>query len=239
MFSNLVLRNGAANVGNLFITVPSQKTTSIKTHGLAEELRKTARRTQCLIKFPYAGLSLIEKLDYDDFMRVIVYNDADEIRQYLSSTDAGIIDELMSFLESENFSESMRDFNREDYDLFKKVMRECFLIFPEGSRSYIDPDGAVVMKYINPKYFQAYMRPGDYIAPINLVGGSDLTRGWRLRPARLGISMDEPFMVTAGMLENYEEAGLDVMRKIAALPNIKQVRFKDEIQFRKKPGEEE
>ena len=33
MFSNVVLRNGAANVGNLFITVPSQKTTAIKTRG--------------------------------------------------------------------------------------------------------------------------------------------------------------------------------------------------------------
>ena len=88
------------------------------------------------------------------------------------------------------------------------------------------------MKYINPKYFEAYMRPGDYIAPVNLVGGSDLTRGWRLRPALLGISMDDPFEVTVKMLRNFEEAGLAVMKKIAALPNIKTVRFKEEIQFR-------
>jgi len=105
-------------------------------------------------------------------------------------------------------------------------------IFPEGSRSYVDPDGAVVMKYINPRYFEAYMRPGDYIAPVNLVGGSDLTRGWRLRRARLGISMDDPFEVTARMLKNFEKAGLAVMQKIAALPNIKIVRFKEEIQNR-------
>ena len=133
-----------------------------------------------------------------------------------------------------NFPETMKDFSVEDYNLFRNIMGECFLIFPEGSRSNIDTDGTVVMKYINPKYFEAYMRPGDFIAPINLVGGSDLTRGWKLRPATLGISMDEPYKVTAKMLKNFEEAGLSVMKRIAALPNIKKVRFDDTIQFRKK-----
>ena len=39
MFSNVVLRNGAANVGNLFVTVPSQKTTAILvTHDREEAL---------------------------------------------------------------------------------------------------------------------------------------------------------------------------------------------------------
>jgi len=131
----------------------------------------------------------------------------------------------------------MKEFSIEDYNLFKNVMGESFLIFPEGSRSYIDPDGSVVMKYINPKYFDAYMRPGDYIAPINLVGGSDLTRGWKLRKAKLGISMDDPFEVTPVMLKNFEEAGLDVMKKIANLPNIKDVRYKEEIQFKKRTEE--
>jgi hypothetical protein len=116
-------------------------------------------------------------------------------------------------------------------------MRECFLIFPEGSRSYSDADGAVVMKYINPKYMQAYMRPGDVIAPVNLVGGSDITRGWRLRSAALGISMAEPVEVTQKMLENYEEESLNVMRTIAGLPNIKKVRFKDEIQFKRQAAQ--
>ncbi|MFZ2633631.1 MAG: hypothetical protein WA081_12880 [Desulfosalsimonadaceae bacterium] len=233
MFSNVVIRNGAANVGNLFFTVPSQKTTSIKTEGLAEELRKTARRTQCLIKMPDAGLYLIKKLGYDDFMKVFVNSGTDTFTQYTSFLDAEHIEELSAFLETENFSDAMKDFHREDYRLFKNIMHECFLIFPEGSRSYSDADGAVVMKYINPKYMQAYMRPGDYIAPVNLVGGSDITRGWRLRSAPLGISMAGPIEVTPKLLENYEEEALNVMRTIAGLPNIKNVRFKDEVQFKR------
>jgi len=232
MFSNVVLRNGAANVGNLFITVPSQKTTAIQTHGLAEELRKTAKRTQCLIKFPDSGLKLIKKFDYTDFMNAFVYGNDETFKIYTSSLSNKEIKELKAFFKSYNFSENMKDFTMEDYDLFKKVLGESFLIFPEGSRSYIDPDGSVVMKYINPKYFEAYLRPGDYIAPINLVGGSDLTRGWRLRSAKLGISMDDPFEVTDKMMKNFEEAGLDVMKKIAALPNIKNVKYKEEIQFK-------
>ena len=232
MFSNIVLRNGAANVGNLFITVPSQKTTSIQTHGLVEELRRTAIRTQCLIKLPDSGLKLIKLLDYNSFMNVFVKGDEETLKSHSSHLKSREIRELKEFLKTYNYSQNMKDFSVEDYELFKNVMGESFLIFPEGSRSNTDPDGAVVMKYVNPKYFEAYMRPGDYIAPVNLVGGSDLTRGWRLKPARLGISMDIPFKVTAKMLKNFEEAGISIMKKIAALPNIKDVRFKEEIQFR-------
>lgn len=238
MFSNVVLRNGAANVGNLFITVPSQKTTAIQTHGLAEELRKTAKRTQILIKLPDSGLKMIKKFDYTDFMNAFVNGDENTFNIYTSSLNAKEFKELKTFFKTYNFSENMKEFSLEDYNLFKQVLGESFLIFPEGSRSYIDPDGSVVMKYINPKYFEAYMRPGDYIAPINLVGGSDLTRGWKLRSAKLGISMDTPFEVTEKMMKNFEEAGLDVMKKIAALPNIKEVRYKEEIQFKVRPDKE-
>jgi len=230
MFSNLVLRNGAANVGNLFVTVPSQKTTAIRTSGLAEELKKTARRTQCLIKLPDAGLYLIRKFSYDDFMKVVVNGPADELARHTPLMDEKTQNDLAHFLESENFSEAMRDFSRKDYDLFKQIMKESFLIFPEGSRSYTDPDGAVVLKYINPKYLQAYMRPGDVIAPISLVGGSDIARGWHLHSATLGISMGEPVDVTPEMLKNYEEEGVAIMKGIAGLPNIKTVRFKEEVQ---------
>jgi len=232
MFSNVVLRNGAANVGNLFITVPSQKTTAIQTHGLAEELRKTAKRTQILIKLPDSGLKLIKQFSYTDFMNAFVNGSNETFKLYTSSLSTKEIKEIKTFFKAYNFSENMKAFSAEDYDLFKQVLGESFLIFPEGSRSYIDPDGSVVMKYINPKYFEAYLRPGDYIAPINLVGGSDLTRGWRLRAATLGISMAEPFEVTDKMMNNFEEAGLDVMKKIASLPNIKDVKYKEEIQFK-------
>lgn len=237
MFSNVVLRNGAANVGNLFITVPSQKTTTIKTQGLAEELRKTAKRTQCLIKLPDAGLYLIKKLPYEDFMNAMVKGVPEAFTQHTSFLDTEEKNKLTHFLETENFAKAMKDFSKEDYDLFKKVMKESFLIFPEGSRSYIDPDGAVVLKYINPKYLQSYMRPGDFIAPINLVGGSELTRGWHLRLATLGISMGEPMEVTPEMIENYEEEGINIMRNIARLPNIKDVRFKEEIQYKREKNE--
>ncbi len=239
MLSNIVLRNGAANVGNLFLTVPSQKTTAIQTHGLAEELRKTAKRTQILIKLPDSGLKLIRKFDYNDFMRAFVNGNDESFKIYTASLKPGEIKEIKAFFKSYNFSENMKDFSFEDYNLFKNVMGESFLIFPEGSRSNIDPDGSVIMKYINAKYFDAYMRPGDYIAPINLVGGSDFTRGWRLRSAMLGISMDDPFEVTAKMLSNFEEEGLAVMKKIAALPNIKNVKYKEKIQFGKKPEKPE
>jgi hypothetical protein len=225
MFSNVVIRNGAANVGNLFLTVPSQKTTTIRTEGLAAELKKTARKTQFLIKLPDAGLMLIEKLDYEEFMGAVNNIDTAASDQIASLMEPEKVNELKTFLIDENYIGALKDFKREDFYLFKNIMRESFLLFPEGSRSHTGPGGEVVMKYVNPKYMQAYMRPGDYIAPVNLVGGSDLTRGWRLRPARLGISLDEPFEITAKMLENYKEEGLNVMRKIAALPNIKKVIF--------------
>ncbi|MFO8112903.1 MAG: hypothetical protein R6T92_10380 [Desulfosalsimonadaceae bacterium] len=228
MFSNLVLRNGAANVGNLFVTVPSQKTTAIRTEGLAEALQQTSRKTRCLIKLPDAGLMLIETLDYDEFMASVVHGNGDAFQRYSAQLQPEKASELKDFLNAEDYGEVMGDFTRQDFELFKTIMRECFLLFPEGSRSHIGPDGEVIMKHVNPKYMAAYMRPGDYIAPVNLVGGSDLARGWRLRPARLGISLDDPFEVTAEMIHNYREEGLAVMRKIAALPNIKPVRFEQE-----------
>ncbi|MGM0452968.1 MAG: hypothetical protein ACQERN_07370 [Thermodesulfobacteriota bacterium] len=225
MFSNVVLRNGAANVGNLFVTVPSRKTTEIQTEGLAEALRKTAGKTQFLIKLPDAGLMLIDKLDYQAFISTMRELESSEFPPPCSLLPPEKAGELKAFLETQNFGDIMKELHQQDFDLFKNVMRESFLIFPEGSRSYTGPEGEVIMKYVNPKYIQAYMRPGDFIAPISLVGGSDLARGWRLRSAKLGLCMDEPLEVTADMIENYEEAGLHVMRKIAALPNLKTVIF--------------
>lgn len=237
MFSNVVLRNGAANVGNLFVAVPSQKTTAIKTSGLAEELQKTAAKTQCLIKLPDAGLYLIKKLNYHEFKTLMINRDTTEFEPHTSFFDTGKLDELMAYLEAGNFYETMQDLKEEDYCLFKNIMKECFIIFPEGSRSYTDPDGSVVLKYINPKYMQAYMRPGDYIAPVNLVGGSDITRGWRLSSATLGISLGDPYEITAEMMENYKIEGVNVMKTIADLPNIKKVRFKEEIQSKRSSNE--
>lgn len=233
MFSNIILRSGASNVGNLFLTVPSQKTTVIQTHGLADELKKTARRTQELIKMPDSGLKLIEKYGYDEFMNAFVLGSADHsaYTAFLTRTESA---EFEAYFKASGFQEAMKDFGIEDYSIFKNVMRESFLIFPEGSRSYIDPDGSVVMKYVNLKFFEIYMRKGDYIAPISVVGGSDVTNGWRLRKARFGISMAEPYEVTARMMKNPEEAGLNLVKQIASLPNIKKVKFKEEIQFKTK-----
>lgn len=231
MFSNLVLRNGAANVGNLFVTVPSQKTTAIKTSGLAEELRKTARRTQNLIKFPDAGLYLVKKLNYTEFKAAM--SESEDLERHCGFIEEEQIEGLKAYIQENRMSEAMKNLREEDYLLFKQVMRECFLIFPEGTRSHVDTDGGVRMKYINPRYMEAYMRPGDFILPVNLVGGSDIARGWRLRPAKLGISIGDPIEVTSTMLADYENAGLDVMRKIAALPNIKAVRFMDKREWQR------
>ncbi len=227
MFSNLVLRNGAANVGNLFVTVPSQKTTAVKTQGLAEELRKTARRTQSLIKFPDAGLYLMKKLEFEEFKSVI--RDSGMLEKHAGFIDGEQKEALVGFINDNRISQVMEEVSEKDYTLFREVMRECFLLFPEGSRSHIDPDGAVSIKYVNPRYLKAYMRPGDFIVPTNLVGGSDIAKGWRLRPAKLGISLDEPVEVTETMIENYDTEGLEVMRKIAELPNIKTVRFNEAL----------
>ncbi|MCL1834195.1 MAG: hypothetical protein FWG49_06810, partial [Leptospirales bacterium] len=232
MLSNVVLRNGAANVGNLFITVPSQKTTAIQTQGLADELKKTAKRTQCLIKMPNSGLNIIRELDYDTFMNAFVNGNDKTFKTFTSSLNAKEAKEFKDYFDSYEFPESMKDFTIEDYNLFKNIMDDCFIIFPEGSRSYIEPDGSVVMKYFNPRYFDAYMKPGDYVIPINVAGGSDFARGWVLRRAIMGIAMDDPFEVTAKMMKNSEDIGIDVMKKVAALPNIKKVFFKEEIQFK-------
>ena len=231
--SNIILRNGAANVGNMFITVPSQKTTEIKTHGLADELRKTAKRTHCTVKMPGGGLDIIEKLDFAGFRKFFIDCDEKMFTTMTADLTKTQVNELKAFLKSSGFPENMKDFTVEDYDLFKNIMREAFLLFPEGSRSFIDPDGAQVMKYINPRYMEAYMRPGDYIAPVSLVGGSDFTRGWMLRRARFGISLGEPVKVTAKMIRNYKEEGIEIMKNISSLPNIKEVRFKEEIQYKK------
>jgi hypothetical protein len=75
MFSNMVLKNGASNVGNLFLTLPSQKTTEVKEKGLAQELMKSGRRSQFLIKMPTAGLHLVEQMNYNDFMNKFVRSD--------------------------------------------------------------------------------------------------------------------------------------------------------------------
>lgn len=234
MLSNLVLRNGAANVGNLFITVPSQKTTEIKTTGLAAELKKTAKRTLALIKMPDSVLDLIQNMTLTEFKKTVSDYTSATSGSASDSTDKKKDRELADFFNDPDIIESIHELSEDDYNLFRDIMHEPFLIFPEGSRSYINPDGSISMKYINPRYFKAYMRPGDFIAPVNLVGGSDFTNGWHLSSAVLGISMGKPFEVTSEMIDNYEEEGLKVMRNIADLPNVKKVYFKDEIQNKHK-----
>lgn len=234
MFSNLVLKSGASNVGNLFLTLPSQKTTQVKEKGLATELLKNARRTQFLIKMPDAGLKLIEQMTYTEFMQSIVHFDLQRFISLTAGLEAAEREELRSYLQATEFNAALIELDSADYNLFKEVMHEPFLLFPEGSRSYNEDNGDVTMKYVNPRFMQAYLRPGDVILPINLVGGSDITNGWRLSPATLGVSVGTPYEVSAQMIENYEVEGLKVMRTIAALPNIKNVHFDEDIQAGKK-----
>lgn len=114
------------------------------------------------------------------------------------------------------------------------MMREPFLIFPEGTRSHIDRNGGVVMKYVNPRYMEAYMRPGDVVFPVSLVGGADAIKGIRLNASTAGFSCAEPYELTSEMIDNFETEGIDVMRKIANLPNIKNVSFDEDIQAGKR-----
>ncbi len=230
MFSNLVLKSGASNVGNLFLTLPSKKTSKVKEPRLEDALQKNARRTQFLIKLPNEGLKLIEGMDYQDFMEKVV--DFNEDRFLLACDDLlqGEKHALMSYLIRCDVKSTLAELDQADYELFKHVMHEPFLLFPEGSRSYTDKKGDVTMKYVNPKYIEAYLRPDDVILPVNLVGGSDITQGWRLSPAKMGLSVGKPIHVTASLIENYHESGLDVMRAIAQLPNIKKVHYSEGIQ---------
>ncbi len=241
VFSNLILKSGASNVGNLFLTLPSQKTTKLKEQRLAQELRKNARRTQFLIKMPDAGLKLIEQLDYQGFMESVVDIDKTRLRTLIFNLSAdenenheGLSDEefdtLFDYLQKTDVAQTMAELDVADYDLFKKLMHEPFLIFPEGSRSHIDENGDVILKYVNPKFIEAYLRPGDVILPISLVGGADLANGWHLRAGNLGLSVGKPYEVSAQMIENYAEEGLNVMRTIANLKNIKKVTFDEKVQ---------
>jgi hypothetical protein len=234
MFSNIVLKNGASNVGNLFLTLPSQRTTTVNQKDLAEALIKTARRTQFLIKMPNSVLRLLESMSYHDFMNRLVRFEFTYFEEAINGLEDETKQEVRDFFEFAHRNKALDELDREDFELFKTVMYEPFLLFPEGSRSYIDKDGNVTMKYVNPRYLDAYFRPGDVIVPLNLVGGSDITRGLLLSVADMGLSVAEPFIVTAEMISNFQEEGLNVMRMIAALPNIKQVYFDEDIQARTK-----
>jgi hypothetical protein len=230
MFSSLFLKSGASNVGNLFLTLPSQRTTKVNENGLAEALQVSAKRTQFLIKMPDVGLKLIEQFSHRDFMQLILTHQNFEhelVDKILSSVEKT---EFIEYLTQSNASVVMADFDKQDYDLFKRVMHEPFMIFPEGSRSYVDADGAVTLKYFNPKYLQAYLRPGDVILPLSLVGGSHILQGFRLRKGALGLALGSPYEVTSEMIENYEVEGVEVMRNIANLPNIKPVQLSEAVQ---------
>lgn len=239
MFSSLFLKSGASNVGNLFLTLPSQRTTKVNEDGLAEALQQSARRTQFLIKMPDVGLKLIEQFSYRDFMALIAnYSTLATETELKSSgltwlqevlTDLEVA-ELVEYLASSDAARVMADFDKQDYDLFKQVMHEPFMIFPEGSRSYVEENGDVTLKYFNPKFLQAYLRPGDVIMPLSLVGGSDILQGVKLKQGKLGLSLGTPYEVTADMIDNFAIEGVEVMRNIANLTNIKNVRLNDSVQ---------
>lgn len=237
MFSSLFLKSGASNVGNLFLTLPSQRTTKVNEEGLAEALQRSARRTQFLIKMPDSGLALIEQFSHRDFMHLIMnYENLESadfdshltlINEVLSAEEKI---ELMAYLLEGDAVNVMAEFDKQDYDLFKQVMHEPFMIFPEGSRSYVEDNGDVTLKYFNPKYLQAYFRPGDVILPLSLVGGADILQGVKLIQGKLGLALGAPYEVSAEMIENFEVEGVDVMRHIASLPNMKKVSLNEAVQ---------
>lgn len=239
MFSNLFLNNGARNVGNLFLTLPSQRTTKVNEDGLAEALQKSARRTQFLIKMPNSGLKLIEQFSFKDFMQLVKQSDYLETDSGLTNTSLSWSDfvlsreeksEILLYLQQSNAAEVMADFDKRDYDLFKQVMHEPFLIFPEGSRSYAMDNGDVTLKYFNPRFLQAYVRPGDVILPLSLTGGADILKGIKLIPGELGLALAEPFYVDEEMIENYAEHGVGLMQQIADLKNTKKVYLDSAVQ---------
>ncbi|UZE96919.1 lysophospholipid acyltransferase family protein [Alkalimarinus alittae] len=173
-------------------------------------------------------------MNYSEFMNNIIHNRADNFTAVTNRLNENEWKELDQYLNTIKQNKALDELDAADYYLFKSLMHEPFLIFPEGSRSYNEENGDITMKYVNPRFMQAYLRPGDVILPINIVGGSDITNGWKLSPATLGVSVAKPYKVTAQMIENYETEGLNVMRTIAALPNIKNVHFDEDVQSRKR-----
>ena len=245
MFSSLFLKSGASNVGNMFLTLPSQRTTKVNEDGLAEALQKSARRTQFLIKMPNVGLKLIEQFTYRDFMQLILhYQDleaeAAKFNSSLSWLNEVLIPsekfELIEYLYSCDACDVAAELDKRDYDLFKKVMHEPFLIFPEGSRSYVEDNGDITLKYFNPKYLQAYLRPGDVILPLSLVGGSEILQGMKLTKGKLGLSLGSPYEVSKDMIDDFAVEGVEIMRNIANLPNTKKVHLSDVVQAGEKRG---
>jgi hypothetical protein len=245
MFSSLFLKSGASNVGNMFLTLPSQRTTKVNEDGLAEALQKSARRTQFLIKMPNVGLKLIEQFTYRDFMQLILhYQDleaeAAKFNSSLSWLNEVLIPsekfELIEYLYSCDACDVAAELDKRDYDLFKKVMHEPFLIFPEGSRSYVEDNGDITLKYFNPKYLQAYLRPGDVILPLSLVGGSEILQGMKLTKGKLGLSLGSPYEVSKDMIDDFAVEGVEIMRNIANLPNTKKVHLSDAVQAGEKRG---
>jgi hypothetical protein len=243
MFSSLLLKSGASNVGNIFLTLPSQRTTKVNEDSLAAALQKSARRTQFLIKMPDVGLKLIEQFSYRDFMQLILHYQNLHDEQVKLNSSLSWIDEVLSadetaelvgYLSDSDAVHVAAELDKQDYDLFKQVMHEPFLIFPEGSRSYVEDNGDITLKYFNPKYLQAYLRPGDVILPLSLVGGADILQGIKLTKGKLGLALGEPYKVSAEMIENYAEEGIEVMRNIANLPNTKKVHLSDAVQAGKK-----
>jgi hypothetical protein len=245
MFSSLFLKSGASNVGNMFLTLPSQRTTKVNENSLAEALQKSARRTQFLIKMPNVGLKLIEQFSYRDFMQLILHYENLQAESAKLNSSLSWMDEvlnvteksaLIEYLIASDASDIAAELDKQDYDLFKQVMHEPFLIFPEGSRSYVEDNGDITLKYFNPKYLQAYLRPGDVILPLSLVGGSEIMQGMKLIKGKLGLSLGSPYEVTEGMIDNFAVEGIEVMRNIANLPNIKKVHLSDAVQAGEKRG---
>jgi hypothetical protein len=239
MFSSLLLKSGASNVGNMFLTLPSQRTTKVNEDGLAAALQKSARRTQFLIKMPNVGLKLIDQFSYRDFMQLILHYQNLQTEQALLNSSLSWLDEVLNADEKSELVDYLvacdalnvaDELDKQDYDLFKQVMHEPFLIFPEGSRSYVEENGDITLKYFNPKYLQAYLRPGDVILPLSLVGGSNILQGIKLTKGKLGLSLGAPYEVNAEMIENYAEEGIEIMRNIANLPNTKKVHLNDAVQ---------
>ena len=234
MLSNIVLKNISSNVGNAFLILPSQKTKAIQEKNLADALVANSRRTQFLIKMPNSGLKLIEQMTYQEFMDQVVNSDTATISRL--STQLSVVEQqaLIAYFEDVRENNAFAELEQNDFELFKKIMYEPFLLFPEGTRSYVDDKGDVTIKYINPRYMQAYMRPGDFILPVNLTGGSEALQGIRLCSATCGFSTGQPYEVSAEMIDNYKQEGVNVMRQVAALPNIKKVYFDEAIQAGKK-----
>ena len=129
---------------------------------------------------------------------------------------------------SEKITKKLTD---EECEAFEKLRHEFGFIFPEGSRSTLNEDGSITLKYINPGFLN-FIRPGDYIMPLNQCGAEEILpngKQWPNWKQNVQLSAGKPILMTAEMLkeENQQETTYMLIQNLLDQPLGKMVHVED------------